>query len=109
MANDSSSLSSVVKVPRLLLPRSARACSTQWPNEDGVRSKFLATSAGSLPWSSTRLTAPSLNSSVNFRRDRFRFFSSASMEHPYFLRKFSTKSDQAQPRAEPDHERLRRR
>src|ERR1019366_5061754 len=71
----SSSFSSVVSVPRLLLPWSARACSTQWPNEDGVRSKFLATSAGGLPCSITRLTAPALNSSVNFRRGRFCFFS----------------------------------
>src|SRR5262249_47035273 len=75
----SSSFSSLVSVPRLLLPASARACSTQWPNADGVRSRSRAASAIVLPFSSTRLTAPALNSSVKLRRLRFGFFVDSSV------------------------------
>src|SRR3954471_19844473 len=38
-----SSFSSVVSVPRLLFPPSARACSTHFPSDDGVRSRSFDT------------------------------------------------------------------
>src|SRR5690606_24791201 len=62
----SSVRSSVVR-PVLPLVRSARARSTHCRSADGVRSRSRATSPTLLPWSSTRATAPALNSSVNRR------------------------------------------
>ncbi len=93
----SSSFSSVVSVPRLLLPPSARACSTHFPSDDAVRSRSFATCVTLLPSLSTNATAPALNSSLKLRRVRCCFFglSSFSMGHPNLLQKVSTGSGQA--------------
>ncbi len=66
----SSSRSAAVN-PVLPFVRSARACLTHFPNGDSVRSRSRATWATVLPSSSTKRTAPALNSSVKLRRSRF--------------------------------------
>jgi hypothetical protein len=73
----SSSRSAVVRTPGLPLPRSARARSTQIRTTEALTSRSRATCGTVLPSSSTRRTAPALNSSVKLLRDRFSLFPSA--------------------------------
>ena len=56
--------SSVVR-PVFPVERSARACRTQFPNAEGVRSSSRDTAPMVFPSSTTNRTAPALNSSVN--------------------------------------------
>ena len=65
----SSARSSVVSPVRPFV-RSARACRTQLPNADGVRSSSRATAPIVFLHLSTSRTAPALNSSENCRRTR---------------------------------------
>src|SRR4051812_42874098 len=65
----SSARSSVVSPVRPFV-RSARACRTQLPSADGVKSNSRATAPTVLPSSNTNLTAPAMNSSENCRRAR---------------------------------------
>jgi hypothetical protein len=65
----SSSRSSFIS-PLLPFVRSARACWTQRPSAEAVRSSSRATAPTVLPSSRTKRTAPSLNSSENCRRVR---------------------------------------
>src|SRR6185369_3800726 len=91
----SSARSSVVS-PVLPFDRSARAWDAHVATEFALRSRSRATCAIVLPSSSTRRTAPALNSSVNARRGRLPLPSCSFMlDIVSTFRQVSTKSGQA--------------
>ena len=91
----SSVRSSVVR-PVLPWLRSARACRTQLPSADGVRSSSRATAPIVFPSSNTSRTAPTMNSSENCRRARLPACFDPILAIVSTFRTMSTKPDQAQ-------------